>query len=450
MKIHFIGIGGIGISALAKYYLYKGCEISGSDVSFPTIFTKEEMSKIKFYLGHKASNLNKYTDLVIYSNAVEKTNPELLKAKKLKIKTISYPKALGNLTKQYFTIAIAGMHGKSTTTAMISRILTKAGFDPYVIIGSKVNGFGINNEASNFRLGSGEFLVIEADEYKRGFLHHYPDILLITNIEEEHLDCYKNLKDIQNTFRKFILRLSLKNRFDKLNKFSKYLVYNRDNKELVDLIKENKKLFKKMGIKIKSYSIKDKPDELKLKIPGLHNISNALGALKVANILKIPNKTSIKALNEFEGIWRRLEFKGYFNGAKIFDDYGHHPTEIKATIEASREILKNGRLVIVFQPHQYHRTFSLFDKFIYAFDDADVVVITDIYSVPGREKESIKKKVNSEILVNEIKKHKKDVFYIKNFEDIKKFLKDNLKKGDVCIIMGAGNIWKLTNLLINN
>ena len=450
MKIHFIGIGGIGISALAKYYLYNGYQISGSDVSYPNVFTEKELSKIKFYLGHKASNLAKDIDLVIYSNAIEATNPELLKAKKLKIKTLSYPQALGNLTKQHFTIAIAGMHGKSTTTAMIARILINASLDPYVIIGSKVKGFGINGEASNFRLGSSKFLIIEADEYKRGFLYHYPDILLITNIEEEHLDCYKNLDDIKETFKKFILRLTLKNRSDELNKFSKYLVYNKDNKELFNLVKDNKNLFKRMGIKIKTYSIKNRPDKLKLKIPGLHNVSNAIGALKVAEILKIPNKISIKSLNEFEGIWRRLEFKGYLNGAKIFDDYGHHPTEVKATLKATRELIKNGRLFIVFQPHQYHRTFSLFDKFINAFDEADVVVITDIYSVAGREKESIKKKINSEILINEIKKHKENVFYMRNFEDIKKFLKENLKKGDICIIMGAGDIWKLTNLLINN
>lgn len=449
MKIHFIGIGGIGISALAKYYLYKGHEISGSDVSYPNVFTPEEISKIKFYLGHKASNLDKSLDLVIYTNAIEKNNPELLKAKKLKIKCLSYPKALGNLTKKYFTIAISGMHGKSTTTSMIADLFIKAKLDPFVIVGTKVKGFGQNGEPSNFRFGGKDILIIEADEYKKGFLNHFPDIVVITNIEEEHLDCYKNIDDIKETFKKFILRLTFDKKIENFKKYSKYLIYNSDDKILKDFITENLEEFKKLKIKIKSYSVKNRPKNLKLKIPGKHNISNAMAALAVANIFKIDKNFSINILNKFPGIWRRLEFKGYLNGAKIYDDYGHHPTEIKATINAAKELIKKGRIFLVFQPHQYHRTLSLFNKFINAFNEADKVIITDIYSVPGREKENIKKKINSEILVQEIKKYKKDIFYIKKFEEIKNFLKDNLRKGDVCIVMGAGDIWKLTPMLLN-
>lgn len=449
MKIHFIGIGGIGISALAKYYLYNGHQISGSDVNYPNVFTQEEFSKITFYLGHKASNLDKNIDLVIYTNAIEKNNPELLKAKRLKIRCLSYPKALGQLTKENFTIAISGMHGKSTTTSMIADLFIKAGLDPLVIVGTKVAGFGPNGEPSNFRYGKNKILIIEADEYKKGFLEHFPDILVITNIEEEHLDCYKNLEDIKKTFKKFILKLNFNKNIRGFERFSKYLIYNSDNKNLKELVKENFNEFKLKNIKIKSYSIKNKPRNLKLKIPGKHNISNALAALKVAEIFNIEKEFTIKTLNKFPGIWRRLEFKGYLNGAKIYDDYGHHPTEIKATIKAAKELIKKGRIFLVFQPHQYHRTFSLFDKFINAFDDADIVVITDIYTVPGRESEAIKRKINSEMLVNEIRKHKKNVFYIKTFEEIKNFLIKNCKKGDLCIIMGAGDIWKLTPLLIN-
>jgi len=448
MKIHFIGIGGIGISALAKYYLYNGHTISGSDLNYPIVFSKEEFKHITFYLGHKSRNLKNDVDLVIYTSAIKKHNPELLKAKKLNIPTLSYPQALGRLTKDYFTIAISGMHGKSTTTAMISNIFIKAKLDPTVIIGSKVRGFGKNNEPSNFRLGKSKILIIEADEYKAGFLNHYPDIILITNIEEEHLDYYKNLNNILKTFKKFIQRLNFRKDLGELNKFRKYLVVNKDDKNILKIIKNRKQFLK--SIKIKFYSIKNKPKNLKLQVPGLHNISNALGALTVANIFQIPQNVSLKALYEFKGIWRRMEYRGKVNGAKIFDDYGHHPTEIKATLQAGRELAKNNRLFIVFQPHQYYRTLTLFDKFLYSFDDADFVILTDIYSVAGREKEWIKRKVNSKILKEELSKRKSNVYYIKNFDEIIKFLKSNLNKNDICIIMGAGDIWKLTNKLIGD
>ena len=448
MKIHFIGIGGIGISALAKYYLYHGHTISGSDLSYPIVFSKEEFKHIIFYLGHKSKNLKSDVDLVIYTSAIKRDNPELVKAKKLGIPTLSYPKALGRLTKDYFTIAISGMHGKSTTTAMVSSIFIKANLDPTVIIGSKVKGFGGNNEPSNFRLGKSKILIIEADEYRAGFLNHYPDIILITNIEEEHLDYYKNLNNIIKTFKKFIQRLNFEKDLGELNKFRKYLVLNKDDKNILKIIERGKRFLK--GIKIKFYSIKNKPEDFKLQVPGSHNVSNALGALTVGKIFNISKNISLKALYEFKGIWRRMEYKAEVNGAKIFDDYGHHPTEIKATLEAGRELVKNGRLFIVFQPHQYHRTLTLFDKFLYAFDNADFVILTEIYSVAGREKESIKRKMNSKILKEELSKRRSNVYYIKDFDEIINFLRNNLRENDICIIMGAGDIWKLTDKLIKS
>jgi UDP-N-acetylmuramate--alanine ligase len=444
MKIHFIGIGGIGMSALAKYYLYNGHTISGSDLDYPSAFSKNEFENIKFFKGHKKSNLEKGIDLVIYTSAIKDDNPELVRAKNLGIKTLSYPEALGQLTKNYFTIAVAGMHGKSTTTAMIANILIKAGLDPTVIIGSKVRGFGLNGEPSNFRLGKSKFLVIEADEYKAGFLNHYPDIILITNIEEEHLDYFKNFNNILKTFQKFIKRLKIKK--DLESGFKRYLVLNKDDAGLKKLI--TKGLPK--GIRVKFYSLRKKPKNLKLSIPGLHNLSNALGALEIAKIFHIKQKLALEALKGFTGIWRRLEFKGRLNGAMIFDDYGHHPTEIKATCRAARELIKNGRLFLVFQPHQYYRVLTLFDKFLNAFDLADFLILTDIYSVPGRESEEIKKKISSKILFDELSKIRKNVYYIQDFKDIEHFLKNNLKRGDICVIMGAGNIWQLTEKLIKD
>jgi UDP-N-acetylmuramate--alanine ligase len=443
MKIHFIGIGGIGISALAKYYLYRGEDISGSDLVYPRdVFSKEELDKIKFFLGHRKNNLSKKTDLVIYSLAVKNDNPELIQAKRLKIPTLSYPQALGRLTKEYFTIAIAGMHGKSTTTAMIAQILIDARLDPTVIIGSKVKNFGPNGEASNFRYGKSEYLIIEADEYKAAFLNHHPNVLVITNIEAEHLDYYRNLENIFKTFSKLILNFKGE---------KKYLIVNKDDRGVRELIRRIKSIIKENKINLIWYNLTSEGRKIKLKVPGQHNLSNAQAALKVAQVLKINQSLALLSLKKFSGIWRRLEFKGIVNGAKIFDDYGHHPTEIKATLQAVKEILpKSKRLFIVFQPHQYYRTYYLFQDFIHSFDLADYVVLLDIYTVAGRESKTIMSKVNSEKLAKEIQKHKSNVFYLPSFDSAINFLKENLRQGDFCLIMGAGDIYQLTQKLIKD
>jgi UDP-N-acetylmuramate--alanine ligase len=442
MKIHFVGISGIGISALAKYYLYSGSLVSGSDLAYPNdVFSKKEIKKIKFYLGHKESNLKDDVDLVIYSLAVSKENPELKKANKLKIPIKSYPEALGDLTKKYFTIAISGTHGKSTTTAMISQILVKAGFDPLVFIGSKVSGFGKNGDPSNFRYGKSNFLVIEADEYKEGFLNHHPNIIVITNIEEDHLDYYKNYTNILKAFKKFILNLKEK------EGFKKTLIVNKKDKGIQKIIKSKKWLYDN-NISFMFYNTKKENLNIKLKVPGEHNKENALAAIKVAEVLNIDKKICLKALKEFSGIWRRLEFKGFLNGAKIYDDYGHHPTEIKATLKASRELLeKNKKLYLVFQPHQYDRTYRLFNKFLKAFDDADFAIILDIYDVKGRENKNIKEKISSLKLVQKI--NRKNVIYLPDFNSCIEFLREKLKKGDICVIMGAGDVFKLTEKMIS-
>ncbi|MCS7183917.1 MAG: UDP-N-acetylmuramate--L-alanine ligase [Patescibacteria group bacterium] len=441
MKIHFIGIGGIGISALAKYYLYQGNEISGSDLVYPAdVFSSDELKKIKFYHSHKFSNISQKTDLVIYSLAIKNDNPEIIKAKKLNLPLLSYPQALGNLTKKYFTIAVSGMHGKSTTTAMIAQILIKSKLDPTVIIGSKVKNFGLKGEDSNFRYGKSNYLVIEADEYKAGFLNHYPNILVITNIEAEHLDYYRNENNIFKAFKKFLLNLKGENKF---------LVVNKDDAGVRKLLKISQKIIKGNNIKKIYYTLKDNSAKLKLRVPGNHNLSNAQAAFKVGQLLKIKKEFILKSLENFRGIWRRLEYKGNFHGAKIFDDYGHHPTEIKSTIQAAREILpKNGRLFIIFQPHQYYRTYYLFNQFLDAFDLADYVGILDIYTVAGRESKSIINKVNSQKLVNKISQHKKNVFYFNSFSSVIDFLKNNLRKNDVCLIMGAGDVYQLTQKLL--
>jgi UDP-N-acetylmuramate--alanine ligase len=441
MSIHFIGIGGIGVSALARYYLAKGFLISGSDLSESEITETLGKKGVKIMIGpHKADNLPEDTDLVVYTAATENKNPELAEAHKLKIKCQTYAQALGDLTKKYFTIAVSGTHGKSTTTSMIAQILVKAGFDPTVIVGTKLREFG----NSNFRLGKSRYLVIEADEYNASFLNYWPKIIVLTNIEEDHLDYYRDIDHILATFKKYIGHLDKEG----------ILIANTNDENIRKIIKNSK-------FKIQNYVLDCKPDGINLMIPGRHNLLNAYAALTVARVLKIRDLTSTKSLNGFKGTWRRFEYKGMVRGAKIFDDYGHHPTEIKATLKGARELLtigsgskKMSRLWCIFQPHQFERTYKLYGQFVGAFDEADKIILLPIFSVAGRETAGIKKKVNSKKMAAAIKKRNhrlryegKSVLFLDSFKKSVTYLKKNLKKGDIAVIMGAGDIYKLTGQL---
>ena len=432
MKIHFIGIGGIGISALAQYYLAKGHKVSGSDLvsSEITDFLRKKGAKL-LLRRHLAGNLSEDANLVIHSPAVLLSNPEVKKAKKLDIKIQSYPKALGELTKKYFTIAISGTHGKSTTCAMIASILIKAGLDPTVIVGTKLKEFS----GSNFRAGESKYLVIEADEWQASFLNYWPKIIVLTNIEREHLDYYKDLNHILRTYKKYIGHLSKDG----------VLVANGDDKNI-----------SKLRVKSQNYTLRQKESKIIkkiLKVPGEHNIYNALAALTVARTLEIPDKISFKAISEYKGAWRRFEIieadlRGYQRGLTrkitIISDYAHHPTEVKATLEAAREKFPNKKIWCIFQPHQYQRTFYLFNDFINVFSKApiDKLIITDIYDVAGREKRGIRKKVSSEKLIKKL--NKPWMIYLPK-EEIKSHLKRNLKGGEAVIIMGAGDIYELVS-----
>ncbi len=403
MKIYLIGIGGIGVSALAQYYLSKGQEVSGSDLV---------ASEITDFLKNKGVifSVPENPDLVVYSPAVKKDNPELKKFLEAKIKCQSYPEALGDLTKEYYTIAVAGAHGKSTTTAMIALVLTEAGLDPTVIVGTKLKEFG----GSNFRSGKGKFLVIEACEYDSSFLYYSPKIEVITNIDKEHLDYFKTFANVKKAFRNFIAKLPADG----------FLVHNIKGKQ-----KDVQKL-KKI-----------------LKVPGEHNVSNALNALEVARILVIPDTITFKALSEFEGTWRRFEIKqGNANGKKItiVSDYGHHPNEIMATLKAAREKYPNKKIWCIFQPHQHQRTYYLFNDFVKVFRTVPInkIIITDIYDVAGRETKTINNEVSSEKLVKKI--NKKNILYLQ-LVDLEEQVKKNIKSGEVLIIMGAGDIYKLAD-----
>lgn len=436
MKIHFVGIGGIGVSALAKYYIEKGHQVTGSDlVSSEITQALKNMGADIRTSCHTAKNLPKGVELVIYSPAVSLGNPELLQAKKRKIKVKSYPKALGELTKQHFTIAVSGTHGKSTTTAMLGLLLIKAGLDPTVIIGTKMKEFG----NSNCRTGKSQYLIIEADEHFASFLNYWPKIIVLTTVEADHLDYYKNLNNIIKTFRKYILHLPEDG----------FLVANKNDKNTIKILNYYKR-------KVQKYSLKQS-DAKKLrkilKIPGDHNILNALAALNAARILKIPDDVSLKALAGYKGAWRRFDERETKIGEstiKLINDYGHHPTEILATLKATREKYPKKKICCVFQPHQYQRTFYLLNDFIKSFRQisdknlADKLIITDIYDVAGREDKTIKQKINSEKLVEKTKRN--NISYLPK-NKIMPWIKQNISEIEVLIVMGAGDIYNLNSLL---
>ena len=428
LKVHFIGIGGIGVSALAKYYLENGHKISGSDLTSSEITETLEKQGAKVIIGkHTESNIKtkNLPDLVVYSPAVQSDNPELKAARKKGIKCLSYPQALGELTKQHFTIAVSGTHGKSTTTAMIGLLLVKAGLDPTVIIGTKLKEFG----DSNCRVGKSKYLVIEADEHFASFLNYWPKIIVITNIEKDHLDYYKNIKNIKKTFKEFISHLP---KDGILIQNSKFKIQNYNSK--FKIINYDQQLAKKEKLK------------KILKIPGEHNIFNALAALAVAKVLEIPDKISFKVLSKYRGSWRRFEEKNLKIKnlkLKIVNDYGHHPTEIRVTLKAAREKWPKKKIWCIYQPHQYQRTYYLFKEFVKVFQrvPVDKLIITDIYDVAGREEKKIKEKISAKKIVQAISNS--STIYLPK-EKIIDYLKENLKGGEIVIIMGAGDIYNLS------
>ncbi|MBI2041441.1 MAG: UDP-N-acetylmuramate--L-alanine ligase [Candidatus Nealsonbacteria bacterium] len=424
MRVHFVGIGGIGVSALAQYYLAKGHEVSGSDLVYSEITDSLKKKGVKVYIGKEnLEDSAKRFDLVIYSPAINYGGETSI--------VKSYPETLGELTKKHFTIAVSGTSGKSTTTAMISLILIKAGFDPTVIIGTKLKEFG----DSNCRVGNSEYLIIEADEHFGSFLNYWPKIIVITNIEADHLDYYKNLKNYILSFKKYIGHLQKEG----------ILIVNNDDKNTREILGGRTSL----GGSTSTYSLgQSEAEKLKkiLKVPGEHNVYDALAALAVARSLKIPDKVSFKALSEYKGAWRRfeiLQLKPFI----LVSDYGHNPAKAIAALKAAREKWPKKEIWCVYQPHQYQRTHYLFDEFVKIFRKAptDKIIITDIYDVAGREEREIKKGISSQKLVEAVSR--KNVMYLPN-KEILPFLKKNFGQIEVLIIMGAGNIYKLCEYLL--
>ncbi len=428
-NVHFVGLQGIGVSSLARYFISEGACVTGSDSTFSNELEKEG---VKQFVGHDKENVLPETDLLIYSTAVIDSNPELVEAGRRGIETRSYPQALGEITKKYYTIAVSGTHGKSTTTAMLSLIMIEAGLDPTVIIGTKLAEF--NN--TNFRKGKSNYLLIEADEFKAALLNFYPRIAVITNIEEDHLDFYQGIDDILNTFKSYVSN----------NLGDGTLILNKDDTNSLSLKSAAKG-------KVEEYSFEDQDREnLILSVPGKHNIYNGLAALLAGKELGIDSDTACRALAKFKGSWRRFEEKEISlankKEIKIINDYAHHPTEIEATFLATKEKYPSEKIVVVFQPHQYERTYRLFSGFVKALGlvEAENLLITDIYTVEGRESEEIKNKVNAELLATEVK----GAVYSGNLQKTASYLLNNLQGNEIVVIMGAGDVYKLEEILASD
>lgn len=438
--IHFIGIGGTGMSGIAKILLNLGYEISGSDLRTSTALNRLKSTGARVFIGHKATNVVG-ADLVVISSAIPESNPEYIEAIESKIPVVHRADMLSLLMEPKKGIAITGAHGKTTTTSMISLILEKNGYDPTVIIGGELNDIG-----GNATLGNGDFLVAEADESDGSFLKLTPYVAVVTNIENDHMDYYKNMNSMKSAFKNFLNNL----------KNEGFAVLGTDNENVREIAENLRRKHYTYGINntadympkniftngmFTSFDIffRDKfLGKVELRVPGLHNIYNATAAIVVGSELGISFEGIADAIKAFKGVQRRFQLIGNINGIKIIDDYAHHPTEIKATLNAAKSCNPR-RLIAIFQPHRFTRTMLLANEFGAAFEDADEVIVTKIFSAGEQSIEG----VSSMLIVNMLKQNGKKVTYIDEKNEIPDILSKRLKSGDYVMTIGAGDVCKV-------
>lgn len=453
-KIHCLGIGGIGISAIAKLLIENGKEISGSDAVDSEILREAEAAGVQVVVGHNAKNLPKEAELLIYSEAVPENNPEREEARRRGIPEISGARALAKLTRGKRLVAVSGTNGKSTTTALIGLLLEAGGFDPTVFVGSKVQSFPLGN----VRKGRGEWFVLEADEYRAKFLNFTPEIAVLTNIEEDHLDYFQDLGHIRDTYQVFLERVRPDGRIF-INADDDVCMNDLEHgREMVTYglngpadylardieVREGWQWFKIL----RTAHHEEMIGEFSLAVPGKFNVMNALAALSVALELGVSVDVCQKVLEEFSGIWRRFERVGEKDGALVISDYAHHPTAIRETLQAAREFYPDRRVVLVFQPHHHHRTKALFRNFVSSFSKADVLILSKIYKVQGREEAT--RGVSSQDLAQAVKDAGKvnEVYYAGDLEETEKLVREQMKPGDLILITGAGSIDILARKLL--
>lgn len=455
-KVHFVGIGGIGMSGIAEVLLNLGFKVTGSDLKKSPVTERLEGLGGRVVIGHDGSNVEG-ADVVVTSSAVRADNPEVVAARYQGIPVIPRAEMLSELMRMKWGVAVAGSHGKTTTTSMVATVLSRAGFDPTAVIGGKLNIYG-----SNARLGEGEWIVAEADESDGSFLHLTPTVVVVTNIDREHIDHYGTIESLHDTFIEFMNRVP----------FYGLVVAGIDDPTVRALAPRVKR-------RVVTYGVSDDADiravdvtcpglgcefvvvkegarlgEVRLDLPGAHNATNALAALAVAFELGVDFPTAAEALHGFTGIGRRFEVKGEAKGVIVIDDYAHHPTEIKATLRAAREFLESSRrgegarVVAAFQPHRYSRTKDLAEEFARAFFDADFLIMTEIYSagedpVPG---------VSGHKLFQDTTALRTERGLTTEFadgpEEAVEMLASMVRPGDVVITMGAGSIWRAGEELV--
>lgn len=420
-KVFMVGIGGSGMSALAQLLHAQGKEVSGSDANLSVQTEKFHERGIIVHVGHDSAHLLPDTELVIFSQAIPRENPELIKAEALGIPTVSYAVALGEVSRGKKTIAIAGTHGKTTTTALVTTVFKEAGYNPTAVIGGI-----LKSEGSNFVRGQGEYLIVEADEYKKSFLFLAPLALVITNIDLDHLDFYKGLADIQNAFREFAEKVPPHG----------VIVCNPRDPHVSPILSG-------IQAQIVDYTeIEIGADELTL--PGEHNRNNARAALAVAQFFGLDEKSVRESLGQFKGTGRRFDFIGMTQGgAHIYDDYAHNPPKVRAALAGLREKFPLKRITAIFQPHLYSRTKEFLDQFAASFENADFVIVTDIYAA----RESDDGSIHGKDLVEKIPKEKTPL-YISSFAEISSHISSEAGENDVVVTIGAGDIYKVAESVI--
>jgi UDP-N-acetylmuramate--alanine ligase len=438
--IHFVGIGGIGMSGIAEVLLNQGYGVSGSDVKLSPVTERLAALGGTIYEGHSADNV-KGADVVVISSAVKLDNPEVVVAKSRQIPVIPRAEMLAELMRLKYGIAIAGAHGKTSTTSMVGMVLNLAGFDPTIVVGGRVGAFG-----SNAKLGRGEFMVVEADESDGSFLKISPTIAVVTNIDREHLDYYKDIHEICQHFINFVNKVpfygSIVLCLDDPNVQS---IIPQVKRQLItygfsaqaDISAVNVRLTDKFG---SEFNVRDRGKDLgrvKLQVPGQHNVYNSLAAIAIGLDLNIDFERIASALGEYKGVDRRFQIKGEKNEVLVVDDYGHHPAEIKATLAAAKS--SGRRLVVLFQPHRYSRTKHLYEDFARSFYEADVLRLADIYAASEEPIEGI----NSQSLAATIEQFgHRDVKAIGPVSAGAASLKEIVKPGDLVLTLGAGNVWQ--------
>ncbi|MCF6157583.1 MAG: UDP-N-acetylmuramate--L-alanine ligase [wastewater metagenome] len=443
-SIYFIGIGGIGMSAVARILIHEGCVVTGSDVSASSLISTLEKMGARINIKQDGSFMTPKTDMVVISAAISEDNPELKTARQMGIKVVKYSQILGSLMKEKRGIAISGTHGKTTTSAMISTIVKTAGLDPTFVIGGEVPDIG-----GNAHLGKGNLFVAEACEYDRSFLNLNPQIGVITNIEEDHLDYYEDIEKIITAFGDFASLISEDGLLVVNNNDANIALAVRRARSGVETYSLNKEsdwrgeIFS-AGAGINRFRVFKRNElfgEFSLKVPGSHNVFNALAAIAVCTHIGVEKEVIQTALASFSGASRRFQIISTENDITVIDDYAHHPTEVRVTLKAARELYPRKKIWCVFQPHQYSRTRYLLRGFSQSFEDADKVIFTDIYA--ARDSEYEVAATGSGMLCKETCRAGTDAQYIPHLPAVVDTLSSEVAPGDVVITMGAGDVWKV-------